>query len=158
MRYLFFSCICLCYLNLMSCYTPLSYKLLALRANSHYWEGVLGKDTIKVKNVVADLRKGVISVGDSSALFEGFKGVEFDLNGVSSMYQLSYNIDTLEFWQINIFHSLSDEEGKAYIDSLAKNDASFNLKLTQKPYNPNYSPSRYEQKLLKKIGYPQQSN
>jgi hypothetical protein len=145
----------------MGCYTPLSYKLLALRANTHYWEGVLGKDTIKVKNVVADLRKGVISVGDSSALFVGFKGVEFYSNNESSMYQLSYNIDTLEFWQIDIFRSLSDEEGKAYIDSLTKNESPqhcVRLKLTQKPYNPNYRPSRYEYKLLEKIGYPLPSN
>jgi hypothetical protein len=37
----------------------------------------------------------------------------------------------------------------------AQNDRFF---LTQKPYNSNYSPSRYESKLLKKLGFPEQSN
>lgn len=142
----------------MSCYTPLSDKLLTIRTDTHYWEGVLGKDTIQIKNVNSYLCKGIVSVGDSSALLNSYKDVDFNLNGVSSTYELSYNTDTLDVHDIKIFRSLLDEEGKAYIDSLTKNDASFHLKLTQKPYNPNYSPSRYEHKLLKKIGYPQQSN
>lgn len=174
MRPLFFGLLAFCALGLGGCWGPQIESMsrnLAARAHTHYWEAVLGKDTIQIKytSPIFYPNKSLIVVGNRTGLMDVQKDTEFFVyaresknldiasysgneNWTSTYGDFSNQpfATTLVFDDICIFKPLLDAEGKAYADSLhaAKQDTS--IKFIQKPYNLNYQLTSDEEKYLRK--------
>lgn len=82
MRTLFFGLLAFCALGLGGCWGPLLVETgaqLSAAANTHYWEAVLGKDTIQIKHIIPSSRpsKGLVVIGKQIGIIRPSKSTNF---------------------------------------------------------------------------------